>query len=102
MPVRAEDGAELLTPAEAADALGLSRGTIKALMHKGRLTRVKVSTRVVFIPRASIEAYRHESLGRKPGPKPTGGARYGVTAVAGAHEGSSRGGAGQPWCPRTA
>jgi len=75
MPVHGEDGEELLTPAEAAETLGLSRGTIKALVHKGRLARVKVSARVTFIPRASIEAYRRESLGRKTGPKPKGGER---------------------------
>lgn len=75
MTVHGEDGEDLLTPAEAAEALGLSRGTIKALVRRGRLTRVKVSARVIFIPRASIEAYRRESLGRKTGPKPKGGER---------------------------
>ncbi len=75
MPVREEDGEELLTPTEAAEALGLTRGTIKALIHRGRLTRVTVSPRVVFIPRTSIETYRRESLGRKPGPKPKDGVR---------------------------
>lgn len=75
MPVRGEDGEELLTTAEAAAALDLSTNTIKALLHNGRLPRVRVSPRIVFIPRSSIEAYRRESLGQKPGPKPKGGAQ---------------------------
>jgi excisionase family DNA binding protein len=78
MPIRDEKGQELLTIAEAAKDLGLSVATIRVLLHKGRLRRVhpsELSPHVVVIPRADIEKYRRDHLGKPPGPKPRGGRR---------------------------
>lgn len=68
MPLRDEQGQELLTSAEAAQELGLTTSTIRTLMQKERLRVVRLDARTVLIPRAEVERYRHESLGR-PGRK---------------------------------
>jgi excisionase family DNA binding protein len=49
-----------LNPAEAADALGLSRNTIYRLIYRGELRARKAGTRVL-IPRKSLEEYLEQS-----------------------------------------
>lgn len=49
----------LLTPAEAADVLGVSRATLYRLMREGRITSVMIG-RARRIEHAELERYVHE------------------------------------------
>jgi len=68
MPLRGEDGEELLTVAEAAAELGIKPATVRTLISNGRITVVRLNERTPLIPRTTIDAYRRTSRG-KPGPK---------------------------------
>lgn len=69
--VFAEDGEELLTTADAAADLELSRSTLQTLIQKGTIRVERLDERTVLIRRSEVERYRRESLGR-PGRKAKG------------------------------
>ncbi len=78
MPLRNEQGEDLLTTAESAAELGRSASTIRTLIQQGRLNVERPDARTVLIPRTELDRYRRESLGR-PGRKsdtPTKTAKY--------------------------
>jgi len=52
-----------LTPAEAADELRVSTDTILRLISSGELPAIRVSPRVIRIPKPAFELFRE---GRKP------------------------------------
>jgi excisionase family DNA binding protein len=70
MPVRDENGDELLTLREAAEELGLSASTLRVQVKRGRLHVVALTSRLNLIYRTEVETYKRESLGQPPGPKP--------------------------------
>ncbi len=78
MPLRNEQGEDLLTTAEAAAELGRSASTIRTLIQQGRLRVERPDARTVLVPWTELDRYKRESLG-KPGRKsdtPTKAAEY--------------------------
>lgn len=80
MPLRNEQGEELLTTTEAARELGLSASSVRTQMQRGILRVERLDARTVLIPRSEIERYRAEHLGHHFGHDPnrplTKGALY--------------------------
>ena len=60
--------AEYLTIREAAESLGLTVGTIRLQLSRGKIRQLYPGL-VVLIHTSEIERYRTQSLG-KPGPRP--------------------------------
>ncbi len=60
---------DLLTAAEAARVLGLTRQRVTALAHAGRMGR-QIAGRYYVFTRAEIEAYREEPKSKGGRPKP--------------------------------
>ena len=56
--------ARFLTPAEAADELRVSTDTVLRLIESGELAALRVSARVIRIPRPAFEVFQS---GRAPG-----------------------------------
>jgi excisionase family DNA binding protein len=59
---------DILDTTEAADALGVRPGTVRAAIAQGRMSATKRG-RDLWILRSEVERYRRECL-RKHGPKP--------------------------------
>lgn len=76
-----------LTPAEAADELRVSTDTILRLVRSGELPAVRVSSRIIRIPRPAFELFRD---GRTPRPRRVITRRSSVDAPIGAGEGIPR------------
>jgi excisionase family DNA binding protein len=55
---------DLISVARAAEELGLSPVTIRSAIRRGLIARVRLDGRTNLIPRAEIERYRTERLGR--------------------------------------
>jgi excisionase family DNA binding protein len=64
---------DYMTPAEAADELGLAPQTVRAQIRKGKLRAERVGP-VQLVTRRELERYRRDSSGQ-PGRRPKGGKR---------------------------
>jgi excisionase family DNA binding protein len=60
---------DLITVARAAEELGLSRITIRSAILRGQIKAVPLDARTNLVPRAEVERYRREHLGRHGKPK---------------------------------
>jgi excisionase family DNA binding protein len=58
------EGQDLITVAKAAEELALSPVTIRSAIGRGHIACVRLDGRTNLIPRAEIERYRAEHLGR--------------------------------------
>ena len=56
---------DLVTTAEAAEMLGLSRSSVKYAIARGVLKAVTVHNRFNLVHRDEVERYRREHLGRR-------------------------------------
>jgi excisionase family DNA binding protein len=67
-PMEIRDGDEVLTLSQAAERLGLQRGTLVRQARRGRL-HATLAGSVYLVTAREVERYRAEVAG-KPGPKP--------------------------------
>lgn len=56
---------DLLTTAEAAEELGLSPSSVRHSIRRGTLVSIRIDARTHAVPRAEVERYKRESLGKR-------------------------------------